>query len=966
ELVSAAFEEFAAYRRHFSNNSVFWVSDIDKKFYFDDAQFYIMKPEEPDSYWYNMTLYETEKYNFNINYNAEIKKINLWINAPVFENGKPVGMVGTGMDVSEFINSLYKTLDTDISVYLVNSRGEITAAQNKNLVFHKIGISEHLGALGVEIAATAKQLMPAEIKIITSGTVKCAISAIPQLNWYIIGMASTVGSAIFDRTMTGLFAAAILLVIIIFIVCNIFIARMKDEVDEQNRHLIGLNKTAEAASKAKSDFLSKMSHEIRTPMNAIIGLSDLALREQNSRNRHRRTDEPDLSEVALREQRSATILEYIRNIKQAGSNLLSIINDILDFSKIESGKMDIISIEYSFSDLLSDMINITRMRIMEKSIQFVATIESSLPSVLIGDVARLRQILLNLLSNAVKYTHDGHILLSITGKIQQDSRILLTFAVADTGIGIKAEDMNKLFRDFTQFDLQNNSGIEGTGLGLVIARTLARLMDGEITVSSVYRQGSTFTLTLPQQIKDATPCAKVENPESKSVLLYETREIYAKSVAYTLKSLNVACTAVSDKDDFLNVLREQQPPFVFVAAGLFGEVREKLKELSPGTAPVLLANFGEISEAPNVHSIILPAQPIHIANVLNGLEDSGNFQEVDNLFASFIAPEARVLVVDDLRSNIVVVEGLMVPYKTKLDFCLSGEEAIRLVQENSYDLVFMDHMMPGMDGIETTKCIRAVAGERFKNLPVVALTANAVSGMKEMFLANGMDDFLSKPIEIAKLHAILSKWIPKDKQKESLPESLGIDSRADASLPQIDGIDASVGIARAGGRPEAWLRTLEFFRKDAQQGLEILQSTLADCDYKNFTVHIHALKSASATIGALNLAEQAAALEVAGRDEDKNFIAENIENFRRDMLKALEKLTPFLQLNTTLAEATGMEAPKTEILAELVRLKEAVENTDTRSIDSIIGRLQTQNTTSDMQNALEKISEHFLQVEYDE
>ncbi|MDR0868403.1 MAG: response regulator [Planctomycetota bacterium] len=643
---------------------------------------------------------------------------------------------------------------------------------------------------------------------------------------------------------------------------------------------------AQAVNEAKSTFLAQMSHEIRTPMNVIIGISELALREANN---------PALS-------------EYIGSIKQAGSNLLAIINDILDFSKIEAGKMEIVPVDYQFSVLLNDVINIVRMRIAEKSLRFVIRVDSALPATMTGDMTRLRQILLNLLSNAAKYTHHGHILLGAEGKMRADGQFLLAVTVADTGVGIKPEDMNKLFQDFSKLDYN----IDGSGLGLSIAQNLTRLMGGTLTVESVFGQGSTFTLTVPQTIKDHSPLATVENPAVKSVLLYERRRVYVEPMVYMLSKLGVESTAAVTMADFLHALRWKPPAFVFVPTALFEEVRPELANY-PNVTPVLLANFGEPPADAKIPSLVIPAHLVAIANILNGREEKHRHNFSDAGVTRFTAPAARVLIVDDISSNIIVASGLMAPYKMQIDTCMSGGDAVRKVEETPYDLVFMDHMMPGVDGIEATKRIRALGGV-WENLPIIALTADAVSGMREMFLSNGMSDFLSKPIEMEKLHVILSKWIKPEKQLQSeVPPEKNAAARGDSSrsgerrddggvimlserrLPAVKGIDAVLGLARVGGEREAYLLALDFYRQDTRPSVEALKLHHRAGDYKNFTLQMHALQSAAASIGAPVLSERAAALENAGREGKKEFIAAHLGIFMTEMDAVLTELDAFFE-----------------------------------------------------------------------
>ncbi|MDR0997344.1 MAG: response regulator [Zoogloeaceae bacterium] len=390
-------------------------------------------------------------------------------------------------------------------------------------------------------------------------------------------------------------------------------------------------------SQAKSGFLARMSHDLRTPMNAISGMSALALREYGS----------------------PLGREYLRDIQSACADLLAIINDLLDISRIESGKLEILKIDYDLAELLEDVLRITRIQLMEKRLDFSVEIAPDLPSALTGDRIRIQQILINLLSNAIKYTPSGFVRLSARSERQEGDALCLVFDISDSGLGIRAEDMPHLFDDFARF---HTSLIrqQGTGLGLPIARSLARALGGDVIVQSVYGEGSTFTATMHQRCRD-----------------FSSRvQLHAVDKTASSESGHGPC-----------------PPFS--------------------------------------------------------------------------APEARVLVVDDDRLNLKLAVGLLAPYGVQVDTARSGREAMEKVRHQVYDLVFMDHMMPEWDGIEATRAIRAMRystdNPRFGQLPIIALTANALAGMREMFLENGFNDFLSKPIELPKLQMMLATWLPKEK-----------------------------------------------------------------------------------------------------------------------------------------------------------------------------------------------------------
>jgi len=512
------------------------------------------------------------------------------------------------------------------------------------------------------------------------------------------------------------------------------------DITEQRRLEI-----AENASRAKSEFLARMSHEIRTPMNAIIGMTELALRAN------------ELSAAQ----------EYVHDMKQAGAHLLSLINDILDFSKIESGKLEIVAEDYLFASLINDVINIVKMRAQNSPVRFTANIDSNIPATLYGDAVKVRQVLLNILSNAIKYTKEGFVSLVVYSEIIDENTINLVMVVTDSGQGIKEENIGKLFNSFEQFDLEKNRGIEGIGLGLAITRSIVTAMNGDINIHSVYEKGSTFTVALPQKYHTREKLAVVENPDEKSVLLYEQRTTYADSIAFTVDNLGVNCTRVSSDSELHEKMANETFSCLFISFSLFKRNQDTIVKFGKNTQIIVLTKFGAMVPDKTLNTLTMPAYCIPIASILNGRLDSFFFHGSYARNVSFIAPDAKILIVDDIRTNLKVAEGLLQPHRVRIDLCESGMEAIKAVQAEQYDLIFMDHKMPDMNGVEALQRIRELGDDPyFKNVPIIALTANAVLGVKEMFLQNGFNGFLSKPINTVELTAILKKWIPKGKQKE--------------------------------------------------------------------------------------------------------------------------------------------------------------------------------------------------------
>lgn len=708
------------------------------------------------------------------------------------------------------------------------------------------------------------------------------LSSIPEIEWYLAVSYPQPGILALNRTMNVVFFFMLFLILLLFIIMNIFQSRSENTFAKQNLQLIEANRKAEAASQAKSDFLAKMSHEIRTPMNAITGMSELLLRWQ-------------LPEEAL---------EQVQDIKRASSNLISIINDILDFSKIEAGRMEIIPVKYLLSSLINDTVSIIRMRIMEKPIRFFTNIDSNIPNGLVGDEVRLRQILLNLLSNTVKYTDRGHISVTFTEDRRDEETVWLKISITDTGHGIKPEDQEKLFGDFVQVNAKKSS-IEGTGLGLVITKRLCMAMGGDISMESEYGKGSVFTVIIPQGIYAKEPFAMIENAQSKKILVYEGRSVYAESVAWSLRNMNVPHTLVKDIDAFTKALRQDDWFYVFSGYGLYDKIKLAMEKYATDfpdkkTPPLaLMLEWGTEPRINNVRFISLPVQALSIANILNGKADSQNYFESANRFSviRFTIPEARILVVDDIYTNLKVAEGFLMPYNAIVDTSLSGLTALEMVKKVNYDLIFMDHMMPEMDGIETTAAIRAWENENGnpKKVPIIALTANAVSGMKEIFIGKGFNDFLTKPIDIAEFDDMLDRWIPKEKKKSGTEITPPVVSAGALSL-NIPGVNTEKALNKLGGKTELYNKMLKLFCKDTDERLP--KTTLPNPDnMPEFVRHVHSFKSSLASIGAFEISSLAAQLEAAGKNEDLEFIEENLAIFTKQMMELADNIKIVLENN---------------------------------------------------------------------
>jgi signal transduction histidine kinase/DNA-binding response OmpR family regulator/HPt (histidine-containing phosphotransfer) domain-containing protein len=697
-------------------------------------------------------------------------------------------------------------------------------------------------------------------------------------------------------------------------------------------------------NRAKSSFLAQVSHEIRTPLNSIMGMS----------------------EIILRKDISSELYEDVSIIKQAGNILLSIINNILDFSKMETNQIQIEANPYNPASMIYDVINIARLRLMDKPVDLFVDVDSNIPAELIGDEVKVRQLLINLLNNAIKYTKTGHIKFTITGRTfsRNESvadQIRLVFSIEDTGVGIKPEDMKHLFKEFTRLDLEHNHDIEGTGLGLTIANSFCRAMGGNIAAASTYGKGSVFTATVIQTFRNSGSIAQLEEP-GKRVLIFEDRPAYRESLLSAFSSLGLQPQCAWDLPSFIRDIRGDQFDYAFVPSRYAVEATASWEASGSPVKLTVMLNSDDMSSSHRVGSVHLPIYSCVLANVLNGAREMEKHMfRPDRI--GFTAPTARILVVDDLPTNLRVAEELMKPYGMKIDTCLSGSEALDLTRLNRYDMVFMDHMMPEMDGLTATDLIRKQGVENgsnayYRNLPIIMLTANAVAGQREMFLKNGVDDFLSKPIDVGKLNKILETWIPQEKKEKNMAPSGTKESPGD--LPAIPGIDIREGLKNSGGSLHSYTGILSYYCRDVDERIPLIRQAAADADFSSYTTMVHAVKGASRSIGAGAVGDLAAELEAAGRGQNTGVITEKTDA----LLQNLRELTGHIRAALGEQEEEDSYLEVSDLGLEVLR--EALSTMDTGAVNSLLSGMNDRKLNRATKKYVADLENHILLFEYDE
>lgn len=547
------------------------------------------------------------------------------------------------------------------------------------------------------------------------------------------------------------------------------LSRTKKMAEEAKEEAEKAREIAQQANCAKSDFLANMSHEIRTPINAVLGMDEMIIRECND----------------------PKIVEYATDIKRAGGILLSLINDILDFSKIENGKMDILPVDYDLGIVLGETVDMIRSKAKEKNLELQLDIHPDTPAHLYGDEVRIRQIITNILTNAVKYTKQGKVTLTVSAKSLSHEMVQLYVSVKDTGIGIKEEDIGRLFDSFQRVEESRNRNIEGTGLGLSITMRLLKLMGSKLEVKSIYGVGSEFYFYLEQKKRDDQ---------------------------------------------------------------IIGEDLQKYYQNEKGI-----------------------------------LDTSGE---------EFCAPDAKILVVDDNEINLKVFLGLLKNRGMQIDTATSGRKCLEMMQKKAYHIIFMDHQMPEMDGVETLKQSATLQNNLSKDAIMIILTANAVSGAKEMFIKEGFQDYLSKPLDISKLEKMLLKYLPQ----ELIDRGVSVNNHSADTCKSIESdkiktnhVDWELGRKR-------YMDDEEFYREILNMMIESeadveLEQYFEASDYENYRIKVHAVKTNLAGIGAMGASDMAKQLELAIKtDNDVAYVQEHHAEFIVILRQVFEEIKEYLSV----------------------------------------------------------------------
>ena len=609
-----------------------------------------------------------------------------------------------------------------------------------------------------------------------------------------------------------------------------------DDLLEKTLQAKRAERQAQTATEAKSNFLANMSHEIRTPINTIMGMDEMILRETSEK----------------------VVEEYALDIKTASQNLLSLINDILDISKIESGKMGIVKGEYQFMSMMHDVLNNVTLRAKEKGLEIRLNIAKDIPADMLGDDIRIKQVLTNIITNAVKYTQEGYIEISANCRHNFDHTVDLSFSVTDTGMGIKSEDIKRMFKSFERLEENRNRNIEGAGIGMTITQNLLKMMGSNLEVQSVYGKGSTFSFVINQEIVNDEP---------------------------------------------------------------IGDFEAKLKQLT--------SNY-EYS-------------------------------------TSFEAPKAKFLVVDDNTMNRKVFVALLKDSKVQIVEAAGGEECLALIKQEHFDMIFLDHMMPGMDGLETFKAMATLDGNKCLATPVIALTANAIAGAKERYVTMGFHGFLSKPIVPAQLEKMIRDFLPEDLLVYHEPDAKDEARRnrvKQVELPEIEGIDWDYALLHFPDANMVFQSAIDFYESigyEAEEIRDYYSSLDSNFSMEDYRIKVHGVKSMANTIGATALGGLAKLCEYAARDNR----VDRIRILTPILLDEMDSMQKRLSVLASDVEKPMME-DMDQLFALLEMLKMAIKANNSEQADNVMKQIMGFAYPQDIQVTINQLNLFVVNLAEDE
>lgn len=725
----------------------------------------------------------------------------------------------------------------------------------------------------------------------------------------------------------------------------------KEKLSEANNDIA-------VAQSSRSRFLANMTHEIRTPMNAIIGMTNLILKE-------------DISDDTK---------DQINTIKDASTQLLRTINDILEFSKIDSGKIELFNTEYSFRVLFADIIESVSKEYTEDNINFHVFVSRSIPDSLFGDDIKIRQIFRYILFSSLSQTEYGTVYLDIDGDINEEENIVeLKCRIASTGEGFSDIELNSMFNAYSNYDSRQKSGLKCMGLELNICKSMLQMMNGDLQVESIEGIGTSVTFNFTNYIVDKKPIAGGINKDIKP-LVYLSNNKFEGSWQTLMEDFNISAVYARNTAALKKALEEIKFTQIYIHCFDYEQQKDLIHDYGCDDITYIICDY-KFSYGDFGNIKILRA-PIYSINLLESLDGSWNEENYKNRISNdFITyPDAKILVVDDSVINLKVEESLLSNYNITPTLASSGREALDILKRDVFDLVLLDQKMPEFDGIDTIHAIRDIEFAQ-NNVPVICVTAEFGADTKERLQAEGFNDYLAKPINLKYFERILKEYLPEELivivTDESATGSESVDSKAniqvEASTPtdEIDilSFDPSIGINNLGGSEEAYLSVLVSYYKEGLEKIETVPGQLAEGNISLYTTNVHALKSSSATVGAMGISPKFKALEFAGKDNDLEYINNNSEAAFEALVKVLDIVKEYLIEKGAFEEEAEEEfvddGNAEELNIDLINeLSSCIMAMNLRRCEEILNELSAVNYGADINKKIKAMKDSYDDFEY--
>lgn len=755
-----------------------------------------------------------------------------------------------------------------------------------------------------------------------------------------------------ELELTSLFITRALLHVVLVLIAGYLVKMAMYRRRKENQIIQKRIAELEETNRRTEDFLTNVSHELRTPINAVTGITTVMLKKEDD------------------EEKRKDILA----VQNAGHRLFEQIEDILDYTEIDTGRIRISEDSYMITSIINDIIMGIPKSESDDKPELIFDIDGSMPSVLLGDGRKVKKILKHLIDNSFKFTTEGGIYVRVYA-LQKDYGVNLCIKVSDTGVGITEKELGKITERFYQTNGGRNRRVGGLGLGLPIVYGMVNIMEGFVQVESTEGKGTSVYISIPQKVADPAPSVVIEHREKLCLGCFlkpekyempEVRNYYDEVISHMVHELDIPLHRLSSVDELKKLNSLYQLTHLFIGDKEYIEEEAYFEQLSQSMEVIVVADYGfEIPRGSRIKLIQKPFYCLPVVSMLNAgvTEHEKNLQE-----NHMICPGVRVLVVDDEPMNLMVAEGILRDYQMNITTAGSGVKAIELCKETDFDLILLDHMMPEMDGVETLKWLRKIHKDSDKVLTVIAFTANAVSGAREMFREEGFDEFISKPIELNELERVLRKVLPKsaikyeviqgkkakkqeahtkqgaeDETKKGMKEEISSEQthKEDSQdnlitcLERI-GLNTGAALQYSLDDEEFYLKLLHEFTDAYITKRQEMDKHYQQNDFYSYRIQVHALKSSARLIGADALSEMAKNMEEAANNQDVVYMQEHHVELLTKYCEVEERILEVIAPGEREAQTTLAEVPKEELIEKLEQLKKSLDSYDIDQAETLI------------------------------